>query len=105
MDTSLRGKCQEYAEKAVADDPTLRLVRGWYHDPVWGSEEHWWTVRPDGSILDPTAAQFPMGGVTAWYQEFTGLYPCQECGTEVPEADLVQGGLCSGECFMRMVGL
>lgn len=102
---NLRGKCKEFAEKACADDPTLTLVRGWYVDPIWGREEHWWTKRADGTIFDPTAAQFPMGGVTAWYEEFTGVYPCQECGREVAEADLVGGGCCSGSCYGRMVGV
>lgn len=104
-DPSLRGKCEEYATRAVAADPSLTLVRGWYCDPIWGREEHWWTTRSDGSIHDPTAAQFPMGGVAEWYEEFAGYYPCQECGREVLEQDLVSGGCCSGRCFTRMVGL
>lgn len=101
----LRGKCQPYAEAAVAADPSLRLVRGWYTDPQWGREEHWWTVRPDGSIYDPTARQFPMGGVTEWYEEFDGLYPCVNCGAPTPEGDLVGGGCCSGSCYGSMVGV
>lgn len=104
-DLSLRGKCQEYAERACADDNSLTLVRGWYCDPTWGREEHWWTTRPDGTIYDPTSGQFPMGGVTDWYEPFEGVYPCEECGREVPEAELVQGRCCSDRCFMRMVGL
>ncbi len=104
-DTSLRGKCQQYAEAAVAADPTLTLVRGWYLDPVWGREEYWWTTRPDGTIYDPTAAQFPMGGVAEWYEPFGGLYPCEECGRETPEAELFMGACCSGRCYGRMVGL
>lgn len=102
---SLRGKCKEFAEAAVADNPTLRLVRGWYVDPVWGWREHWWTEHPDGTIHDPTSSQFPLGGVPEWYEEFQGVYPCAECGTEVPEADLVCGACCSGECYGRMVGV
>lgn len=101
----LRGKCREFAEAACADDSTLTLVRGWYCDPTWGRQEHWWTVRADGTIHDPTSAQFPMGGVAAWYEPFTGLYPCEQCGREVPEADLYQGITCSGRCYGRMVGL
>ena len=104
-ETSLRGKCQEMSEAAVAADPSLTLVRGWYLDPVWGREEHWWTVRSDGSIYDPTAAQFPMGGVSDWYEPFGGLYPCEECGKEVAEPDLVAGRCCSGRCFGLMVGV
>lgn len=102
---SLRGKCREYAEAAVLADPSLTLVRGWYCDPTWGREEHWWTERPDGVIVDPTSAQFTMGGVTAWYEKFEGTYPCQECGVEVAEQDLVLGACCSGRCYGRMVGV
>lgn len=104
-DSSLRGKCQEYAEAACAADPTLTLVRGWYVDPTWGREEHWWTTRPDGTIYDPTSGQFPMGGVAEWYEPFEGYYPCQECGVDVAEVDLVSGACCSSRCFARMVGL
>lgn len=104
-DVSLRGKCRECAEAAVQADPTLTLVRGWYIDPVWGREEHWWAKRPDGQIVDPTAGQFPVGGVDAWYVEFTGVYPCEECGIEVPEDDLIEGRVCSDVCFGRMVGI
>jgi hypothetical protein len=103
-DATLRGKCHEYAEAAVAADPSLTLTRGWYCDPIWGREEHWWTTRPDGSIFDPTSAQFPMGGVEQWYEPFEGHYPCMECGGDVLEADLVNG-CCSSRCFTRMVGL
>lgn len=102
---SLRGRCRELAEAACADDPTLTLVRGWYDDPIWGAQEHWWCTRPDGTIVDPTARQFPVGGVAEWYRPFEGLYPCAECGAEVPEADLVGGMCCSGSCYGRMVGV
>jgi hypothetical protein len=67
-----RGKCKELAEQAVIDDPALRLVRGWYVDPLWGKEQHWWTVRPDGTIYDPTKLQFPSKG-TGEYIEFEGV--------------------------------
>lgn len=70
MDASLRGKCREHAEAACAEDPSLRLAHGWYIDPFWGPQEHWWTVRPDGTIHDPTSSQFPVGGVTDWYEEY-----------------------------------
>lgn len=51
------------------------------------------------------AAQFPMGGVADWYEPFSGTYPCEQCGKEVAELDLVEGRCCSGRCFMRMVGV
>jgi len=58
------GKCFEYSNKAVQNDATLALVWGYYVCPVWDDEPqpHWWTVRPDGSICDPTAIQFPSNG-------------------------------------------
>ncbi len=104
MNESLRGKCEEYAKAAVEADPTLRLVRGWYYDPVWGREEHWWTECEDGTIYDPTSAQFPVGGVTAWYEEYAGVFPCYGCGKEIEEKDQYMG-CCSTECYGRMVGV
>lgn len=45
-----RGQCKKLSEAAVAADPTLTLVRGHYFCPIWNTEEqHWWTVRPDGT--------------------------------------------------------
>jgi hypothetical protein len=38
-----RGRCKELSEKAVAADPSLTLVRGYYFCPIWCIEEqHWW---------------------------------------------------------------
>ncbi len=104
-DPLLRGKCREMAQAAVDADPTLTLVRGWYDDPHWGEQEHWWAKRPDGSIVDPTAAQFPVPNVVQWYREFDGYYPCQECGEPTIEDSLVGGCCCSGRCYGRMVGV
>ena len=103
-DTALRGRCREMAEKACAADPSLTLVRGWYADPLWGDQEHWWGKRPDGTIVDPTAAQFPVPGVTAWYREYEGLFPCRECGAEFAEGEGYME-CCSGSCYGRMVGV
>jgi hypothetical protein len=105
-DSNLRGKCEEYAKRAVEEDPTLRLVRGWYHDPEWGRQEHWWTQRPDGTIHDPTAAQFPVPNVFHWYEEYVGVFPCQGCGRDVAEDDPERYEMCcSGRCYGRMVGV
>ena len=92
------------AEAACADDPTLTLVCGWYDDPIWGAQEHWWCKKPDGTIVDPTARQFPFGGITEWYRKFDGLYPCAECGTEFREGEGYDC-CCSGQCYGRMVGV
>lgn len=103
-DFKLRGKCEALAKEACAADLSLTLVRGWYHDPDWGRQEHWWTVRQDGTIHDPTAAQFPHGGITALYEEYRGVFPCYECGNEVSEEHHYMG-CCDTECYRRMVGL
>lgn len=105
----LRGHCKVLAEAAVANDPTLRLVRGWYHCPVWGAQQHWWTVRLDGSIYDPTAMQFPSGGLGK-YDEFDGIITCANCGKTVPEAeaDIIGNGhyaVCSHACYGQFVGV
>lgn len=102
---NLRGKCRELSEAAVAADPSLTLVRGWYFCPIWNrDEEHWWTVRADGAIFDPTCSQFPSNGVGI-YTEFDGTYPCMNCGKDTPEAELYLGATCSGQCYGRMVGV
>lgn len=106
--TLYRGKCKEMSEAAVAADPTLTLVRGHYYCPVWGKQAHWWTVRADGSILDPTALQFPSEG-HGTYVPFDGAVECAECGKEMREADVEHADsryvLCSYACHGRFVGV
>lgn len=104
-----RGQCKPLAEAAVAADPTLTLVRGHYHDPAWGAQAHWWTVRLGGTVYDPTARQFPSQG-TGVYVPFTGVLDCDECGVTVKEEDaqIIGNGhyaVCSYECALRFVGL
>ena len=102
-----RGKCKEASEAACALDATLTLVRGHYDCPIWGKQEHWWCRRQDGTILDPTAKQFPSGGIGE-YVEFDGRVECAECGKIVSEDDAVPMGnfvVCSSRCAMRLVGL
>lgn len=106
----LRGKCKELSEQAVKDNPNLILVRGWYHEPIWNTEEeHWWTKdKETGEIFDPTASQFPSGGMTSCYTEFTGTLSCSECGKMMTEEGMQMCGrfpVCSTECAMRLVGL
>lgn len=103
-----RGKCKELSEAACAADPKLRLVRGHYFCPVWGTnEQHWWTVRPDGTIHDPTKDQFPSRGLGD-YEEFDGMVTCAECGKQVPEGEAEfasRYAFCSGRCYGRFVGV
>jgi len=103
-----RGKCKEYSEAACAADPTLTLVRGHYFCPIWNTDEpHWWTVKPDGSIYDPTREQFPSKG-HGIYTPFDGSVECAECGERVPEQEASLDGryaFCSYTCHGRFVGL
>lgn len=108
QDYNLRGKCREMAEAAVAADPTLTLTRGHYVCPVWGDQQHWWAVRPDGSVVDPTAAQFPSGGLGV-YIPFDGMVECANCGKEMREEDVEHADsryvFCSYTCHGQFVGV
>jgi len=80
-----RGKCYELSKEACEKDSSLTLVRGHYYCPVWNTvEPHWWTVRQDGSIFDPTSRQFPSNG-SGFYEEFDGMISCSECGKKIKE--------------------
>jgi len=95
-----RGKCKEFSTKAVEEDPTLTLVRGHYYDPYWGKQQHWWTVRPDGTIFDPTKDQFPSKG-RGNYEPFDGIIICEICGSAKPEEEAYIVGshpYCSYRC-------
>ena len=102
-----RGKCREMSEAAVAEDPSLTLVRGWYYCPVWDKEEqqHWWTKRPDGTIHDPTRLQFPSAGVGI-YREYDGMLECECCHATVEEEKAYIDGhhvFCSYRCYGHTV--
>jgi hypothetical protein len=102
-----RGKCKGASESAVKEAPSLTLVRGHYICPFWGSQPHWWTVRPDGSVYDPTALQFPSAG-TGEYIPFDGIVTCSECSKRLPEEEAtIQGNycFCSGTCYGKFVGV
>ncbi len=95
-----RGRCRELAEAAVKVDPTLTLIRGYYHCPFWGEQQHWWCKAPDGKIVDPSKDQFPSKGAGV-YVEFDGSYECEYCGKPVKEDDAYFNGhhaYCSYDC-------
>jgi hypothetical protein len=67
--------------------PELRRVRGHYYCTIWGPREHWWLIATDGSVVDPTAEQFPSRGTGEYveldYFRDTSLDPtgkCPNCG-------------------------
>lgn len=113
-DYSLRGKCLVKCLEAVALDPSLKLVRGEYYCPIWNEiEDHCWLVRPDGTIEDPTAAQYPscgMGQYLPFEDQENPTLQCSECGKDVKfnYAYCCGNGrhfFCTGECFGRFVGV
>lgn len=103
-----RGKCKEFCEELIKQDPTLKLVRGYYFCPIWNTDEpHWWCVKPDGTIVDPTAKQFGSKG-NGIYTEFDGTFNCANCDKQIKEEDAQFYSnyiFCSGECIARFVGL
>jgi hypothetical protein len=82
------GQCEQATKDMAAAFPELRRVRGHYYDLRWGERAHWWLVAPDGSIVDPTAAQFPSAG-NGHYEEWdeTRAEPTGQCMT------------CGGYCY------
>ena len=108
----LRGRCQEMARSAQREDPTLRVVRGYFLDLIWGEQPHWWCVRPDGSIVDPSGEQFPSFATAtpSCYIEYDGTLVCESCGKEGKEGDpdweIVGNGhyaVCSDRCHYALV--
>lgn len=106
--TKYRGKCKEFCEEAIKNDPTLTLVRGHYHCPVWNTREpHWWCVRNDGAIFDPTCLQFPSEG-SGFYEPYNGMITCEVCDKEVKEEDgciYHNHTYCSEKCLRWDIGV
>lgn len=103
-----RGKCREMSEALVAENPELTLVRGHYFCPMWNTDEpHWWCVKSDYTIVDPTARQFASKG-HGIYTPFNGMCECANCGKEVPEKEAKIDGryaFCSYKCNGEFVGV
>jgi hypothetical protein len=102
-----RGKCKQYVDKLIEENPKLVAVRGFYHCPVWGKQQHWWAKDEDGKIIDPTVKQFPTKGICAEYEEFDGYFECENCGKSVheEEAYFVEHHIyCCSRCYMKDVG-
>jgi len=102
-----RGKCKQFCEAEIEKDATLTLVRGYYHCPIWGKQAHWWLVKSDGSIFDPTVGQFPSKGLGE-YEPFNGLVYCANCGKEMQEEEASYESnyaFCSYTCHGQFVGI
>ena len=105
-----RGRGKELCAAAVEADPTLTLVRGHYFERMWPSDPeqpHWWCVKPDGTIVDPSVRQFPSNGIGA-YIPFNGIVACSNCGKEMQEDEASYDSnycFCSTSCHGQFVGI
>jgi hypothetical protein len=96
-------QCATATERMVVDFPELTRVRGHYYDTLWGRREHWWCATSTGAVVDPTAAQFPDGGIGVYEplpddapEPIGRCYNCGEyCWKGQPGAS---SSFCSAEC-------
>lgn len=102
-DRFVRGECKDATSKMIEAFPELRIACGFVHT-TWGSDQHFWCVAPDGTIVDPTREQFP---IVFQYEEIdpekdrdrvpTGV--CMDCGEPV----YLGKTFCSDECEQATV--
>lgn len=95
VEPPVRGTCYMYSKMMSVEFPELRLCRGYYNDPFGRSHQHWWCETSDGIIVDPTVAQFPLGGT---YRRYDGPDPmgrCLHCGTFLFETTDFCDSVCS----------
>lgn len=92
------GQCDAATQRMASVFPELTRVRGHYVDGVWGERCHWWLTTRDGTIVDPTAAQFPSAGLGEYMPWSEGndepSGKCPNCGGYVYGG----GTLCSDTC-------
>lgn len=92
------GQCAEVTAAMAQAFPELTRVRGHYLDAWWGERAHWWCIAPDGTVVDPTAAQFPTAGAGVYLPWDEGAEEpsgkCIECGAYVYGG----GSVCSDAC-------
>ena len=56
------GQCKEVTRQMAETFPELKRIRGHYYCWAWGERAHWWLADTNGTIIDPTAQQFPSKG-------------------------------------------
>jgi len=89
-------QCAKYTLEMLEAFPELKRVRGYYHDFFQGRRPHWWLVKPDGYVIDPTVEQFCLGGEYELYDESLGepKGKCINCG----ELSYYHMNVCSKKC-------
>lgn len=108
---SLLGLCSSATTEMVAAFPELQRVPGRVLTAAWGEREHWWCVAPDGTVVDPTASQFP-GGVAEYIPWRPGsevrVGKCINCGEVIyarpqelgkPPQGLYSTSFCDARCY------
>jgi hypothetical protein len=92
-----RGKCAEVTQAMAKAFPELTRVRGHYQ--FLGIRPHWWLTDPQGTVVDPTAAQFPAGGeYVSWGDGPEPIGRCYNCGELVYDASS-GSNICSSDCY------
>lgn len=103
-------RCVEATLEMVEAFPELRRVAGWCSH-AGGVTEHFWCQAPDGTIVDPTAAQFQ---AIEGYREFqpgdeVRVGRCMNCGSGIYAAvESLQDpkhrrSACSDECEQELL--
>lgn len=99
------GECRTATELMVKEFPELKRVAGHVYTLGWGKRSHFWCVTPDGSIVDPTARQFPgLLGYEPWKPgDEVCVGKCMNCGCEIWRKvqsleDVKRECICGREC-------
>ena len=97
----LFGRCAKSTDEMREVFPELTIVRGHVFDGCWGQRAHIWLTAPDGSIVDPTASQYPcLGEYEPWVpgtEVEVGV--CYECGESIYRVFQSLDENCGSEMF------
>lgn len=100
------GKCQSATIEMQNKFPELVRIRGHYFDVAWGERQHWWLKTNTGSIIDPTASQFPTKG-NGYYDELDEnceepVGKCMQCGALCYPSEGGSSYSCSESCASEL---
>lgn len=103
------GECHRGTAEMQTAFPELKQIRGHVYTLSWGKRGHVWLEAPDGTIVDPTASQFPVIlSYEPWVPGCTvRVGKCMNCGEEIWEAlesleHVVERCVCSDECDLEL---
>lgn len=82
---SVLGLCNEAVKEMKKAFPELEKVPGHVEDMYWGRRGHVWLKAEDGTIVDPTASQFPaiMEYIPWKPGDVVRVGKCMNCGEEI----------------------